>query len=307
MPKQSSRAQHPSSPGTAGAASVDEKGSLQVDGGAAAESREFALDATSTRNRSLNGDQTELCCSECWSRELDQLLTQAAKAGKDERESIRQTYPKLSQTLIWERIVLLGLTDRRRPPYREHEWTQIEDDILRAEYGNGRKGAHAATSKILALHPNWSHDAVAWRAQALGVANHRRTPTRRWNHQLDEALREQADCTLETIARRLGRSHKSILARIRRLGFDADFFGGHKTKDLVRYLRVNEAQVNAWVHLGWLTRKRGRITDDSFTSFCRDHPESIPFDKLTSEAQNWVRSLGYRAPATPQNAHAANQ
>ncbi len=279
-----------------------------MDGRAAAEPREDVVVAPDLTQGSLNGHRAEPNGSEFWPRELDQILTDAAKAGQDERESIKrihQAHPSLSTTLIWERIVYLGLTDRSRPPYQEHEWTPIEDDILRAEYGNGRKGAHSATSKIFALHPDWSHDAVAWRAQALGVANHRTTPTRRWNQQLDEALRELADCTLETIARRLGRSHKSVLARIRHLGFDASFFGGHKAKDLVRYLRVSEAQVNTWVHLGWLERKHGRITDNSFASFCRNHAESIPFDELTQEAQNWVRSLGYQAPVLPVNGLAA--
>ena len=301
MPKQSSRAQHPSSPGTAGAASVDEKRSVPFDGGTAAESREDAIVAPGITHRSQNG-------AACWTRELDQVLTDAVRAGKNERECIRlvhQTCPSLSRTLIWERIAYLGLNVRTRPPYREHLWTKIEDNILRAEYSNGRKGAHSATSKILALHPDWSHDAVAWRAQALGVANHRSTPTQRWSKQLDESLLELADCTLNTIARRLGRSHKSVLARIRHLGFGADFFGGLKTKDLVRYLRVSEAQVNSWVGLGWLKRKRRRITDDSFASFCRDHAECIPFDKMTLEAQNWVRSLGYQARVIPANGHAA--
>ena len=301
MPKQSSRAQHPPSPGTAGAASVDQNRSVPVEGGAAAESRENRIAGLDINKGSLSG-------ADCWTPELDQVLTDAIKAGKNERECIRlvqQAHPSLSRTLIWERIAYLELNVRTRPPYQEHLWTEIEDNILRAEYASGRKGAHSATSKILALHPDWSHDAVAWRAQVLGLANHRATPTRRWSQQLDESLRELAGCTLNTIARRLGRSHKSVLARIRHLGFGADFFGGLKTKDLVRYLRVSEAQVSSWVRLGWLKRKRRRITDDSFASFCRDHTECIPFDKMTLEAQNWVRSLGYEVPVIPVNGHAA--
>jgi hypothetical protein len=187
----------------------------------------------------------------------------------------------------------LGLTERTRPPYDTHDWTEREDAILIAEYGNGRDGAHAATKKILALHPDWTHDAVAWRAQALGVTNRRESPARRWDQKLDEMLRELADCTLETIARRLQRSPKAILARIRRLGFDATFFGGQKSKDLVRYLNVSERQIKSWVRLGWLRRKNRRITDDSLAQFCREHSELIPFESLTVEAQNWVRSIGY--------------
>jgi hypothetical protein len=228
---------------------------------------------------------------------LDDFLRQSARAHKDHErrsiETIRNTHPGFSKKMIWERIVYLGLTKRTRPPYDAHEWTEVEDDILRAEYGKGRDGAHSATRKILTLHPDWSHDAVAWRAQALGVTNRREAPNRRWDQKLDEALRELADCTLDTIARRLGRSPKAILARVRRLGFDATFFGGQKSKDLVRYLNVSEGQVKSWVRLGWLRRRNGRITDDSLAQFCREHSELIPFESLSVEAQNWIRSLGY--------------
>ena len=301
MPKQSSRAQHPSSPGLAGAASVDEKRSVPPDGGAGDESRERTESVplvTTSESPLGQHPQRDLC--DCWPRQLDQFLKAAASSNHDhERASIawiQQAHPRISKAQIWERIVYLGLTERKRPPYDEHEWTEVEDDILRSEYGNGRNGAHAAASKILTLHPDWSRDTIAWRAQVLGVANHRSGPTKRWTSALDEALRELADCSISTIAVRLGRSHKSVAARLRRLGFDAGFFGGQKTKDLMRYLSVSEIQVNAWVHQGWLVRKRARITDDSLARFCREHPDLIPFEQLTVEARNWVRSLGYRQP-----------
>ena len=296
-----------------GSASVDEKRNANFPSseGATPEPRDDTVVAphAGTLNGSPNGHGVKADPCDCWPRELDQFLRDAATANANHESAsiafIHQAHPGLSKTLIWERIVYLGLTSRKRPPYDAHEWTNVEDDILRSEYGNGRKGAHAATERLLALHPDWSHDAVAWRAQALGVTNHRRGPTRRWTQQLDEALRELADCKLETIARRLGRSHKAILARIRRLGLDAGFFGGQKTKDLVRYLSVSEIQVNSWVHLGWLTRKRGRITDDSLARFCREHGELIPFEYLTTEAQNWVRSMS-RQKSTKSNGHAAD-
>ena len=125
MPKQSSRAQHPPSPGTAGAASVDQNRSVPVEGGAAAESRENRIAGLDINKRSLSG-------ADCWTRELDQVLTDAIKAGRNERECIRlvqQAYPSLSKTLIWERIAYLELNVRTRPPYQEHLWTEIEDNI----------------------------------------------------------------------------------------------------------------------------------------------------------------------------------
>jgi hypothetical protein len=79
------------------------------------------------------------------------------------------------------------------------------------------------------------------------------------------------------------------LARLRRLGWTAEFFGGFKTKDLVLDLRVSEATVNAWVGRGWLQRKKGRITDKSLRSFCWHHPEEIPFETLAPETRSWLR------------------
>jgi hypothetical protein len=101
-------------------------------------------------------------------------------------------------------------------------------------------------------------------------------------------------CQLETIARRLKRSEQSVIARLRRLEWGADFFGGFKTKDLVLDLRVSEAQVNRWVRRGWLERKKGRITEDSLRWLCRHHPEEILFDALAPETQNWLKlSMDY--------------
>ncbi|MEQ1886591.1 MAG: hypothetical protein ABL967_16120 [Bryobacteraceae bacterium] len=303
MPKRTSRAQHPSSPGLAGAASVDQYGSASFPSseGAAPKLRE---ETDVSPQSGLNGfnkgnlNGTALC--NCWTAELDDFLRDSARSGEDHEkrsiDAILRSHPAIAKSVIWERIVYLGLTERTRQPYDVHKWTDVEDRILLAEYGNGREGAHGATVKILALHPEWTHDAVARRAHALGVTNHRVEPARRWDRGLDETLRELADCSLDTIARRLRRTPKAILARIRRLGFDAAFFGGHKTKDLIRYLNVSEAQVKAWVHAGWLMRKHRRITDESLAQFCREHSDMIPFESLTVEAQNWVRSLGYQRP-----------
>jgi hypothetical protein len=305
MPKRPSRAQHPSSPGSVGAASVDEKQSTNFssNGGAAIEPREAVALApyVGASNGSQNGDPSGTPCH-CWPSELDQFLKQAAKGDRShERTSIaliRQAYPQLSKAVIWDRIVYLGLTRRKRPPYEEHEWTQAEDDILRAEYGLGYTESNAAIDKILRLHPTWSRDTVIWRANVLGLTHRRPRPPQKWCPALDNALLSLMGCQLATIAERLRRSPKSIMSRLRKLGKDADFFGGYKTKDLMRDLNVTDGVVNRWVRLGWLVRKKRRITEESLCSLCRHHPEEIPFATLSPELQNWLtRSMGYRPPA----------
>jgi hypothetical protein len=201
----------------------------------------------------------------------------------------------LSERLIWSRIVYLGLTDRKRPPYREHEWTAVEDEILRSEYGRSRASSHEAIEKILAMHPGWSRDSIIWRARTLGLTQHRERPHQVWTPTADYLLLSLRGCQPDTIAKRLGCTKESAQSRLRRLGWGADFFGGFKTKDLVRDLRVPETAVKRWVRLGWLQRKKGRITEESLRWLCRNHPEEIPFEALAPVARNWLTlSLGYR-------------
>lgn len=235
---------------------------------------------------------------EAWPRYLDAYLKDFLGANRgqegDAITSIRASHPHLTRKRIWSRIVYLSLTNRKRAPYQKHEWGAQEDAILRSEYGQSRASSTRAIGKILTMHPDWSRDAIAWHARTLGLAQRRARSHERWSSTLDHYLLSLMDCQLDTIARRLRRSQKSILARLRRLGWTAEFFGGFKTKDLVLDLRVPEATVNDWVRRAWLQRKRGRITEESLRSLCRQHPEEIPFETLAPEARSWLRlSMDY--------------
>lgn len=180
------------------------------------------------------------------------------------------------------------INSRGRQRFQRHQWTAVEDGILLDGYGSSRASSHEAIDRILEMHPDWSRDAVVWRARVLGLTQQRTTPVERWKSTHDHFLLSLMGCQIDTIARRLNRSKKSVLARLRRLGWSADFFGGFKTKDLVVDLRVPETTVNYWVRNGWLERKKGRITEDSLRWLCRHHPEEIPFVTLAPEAQNWL-------------------
>jgi len=229
---------------------------------------------------------------EAWPPDLDRLLISLLSSeSNSERKvvsAIQASHCELGEDIIWARITYLGLTERKRRPYQKHEWTDAEDQILRNEYGRSRAASQKAIDKILELHPGWSRDAVVWRARTLGLTRHRSTPPEPWSPALDRYLLSLMGCQLDTIARRLGRSKKSVLARLRRLGWGADFFGGYKTKDLVLELLVPEAVVNGWVQRGWIERKRGRITEESLRWLCRHRPDEIPFEMLAPETQNWL-------------------
>lgn len=233
-----------------------------------------------------------------WSRELDGVLRAALDSGRGSESAaiatIRSLHPELTEEVIWSRIVYLGLTARQRPPYRSHHWTDREDAILRERYGHCKADRKAAIDAVLAMHPDWSRDAVVSRARALGLTQHSDSDRRPWSKALDHQLLSLMGQRLDTIARRLGRSEKAVLGRLRRLGWGADFFGGYKAKDLVADLGVTPGCVKRWLRLGWLERRKGRITEESLRTLCRLHPEEIPFDALRAETRNWlVRSMDY--------------
>lgn len=122
---------------------------------------------------------------------------------------------------------------------------------------------------------------------------------RRWSKESDYQLLMMAGLPVRLVAARLGRSEKSIRCRLRRLGMNAEFFGGYKTKDLVRDLRVDERTVNSWVRWGWLKRKAGRISEASIARLCREHPDAIPFSVLHPDIQQWLTlSFRYLEPET---------
>ena len=294
MPK-AATSQTPTSPGSAGAAEVQVRTNavplrLPTEG----VSSLYSIPSRTPNN----GHPRSFPSFETWPPELDdelrKVLLSTPGAERNAIAAIKDSHHELTEDLIWSRIVYLGLTNRKRAPYRKHEWTTEEDEILLNQYGSSRAASRKAIEHILRLHPDWSRDAVVWRARVLGLTQHRATAPQRWSSAQDHYLLSLMGCQLETIARRLNRSKKSVLARLRRLGWSADFFGGFKTKDLVLDLRVSEAVVEEWVRSGWLERKNGRITEESLRWLCRHHSEEIPFQSLTPEAQNWLTlSMGY--------------
>lgn len=69
---------------------------------------------------------------------------------------------------------------------------------------------------------------------------------------------------------------------------------GFKTKDLANDLQVSIRRVRRWRAKGYLECVSGRITEDSFERFCRNHPDKIPYRQLSRETQRWLDSFGYQ-------------
>lgn len=180
-------------------------------------------------------------------------------------------------------------------------WTAEDDDLLRSQYPLGKKAAIAAISAVQARHPGLTRREITKRARGLGLRCTGEVQRRDWDRGTDLVLLSLVHQPKEIIARRLGRSVESIVARLRRLGKSADFFGGFKAKDLAGVLEVSEADVRRWQRNGWLRRRRGRITEASLSAFCKAHPEEIPFGVLPPETQYWLVEVHGYPKGSPQS------
>ena len=113
--------------------------------------------------------------------------------------------------------------------------------------------------------------------------------------EIEELLNLSSTQTIRTIARKLGRTEKSVRRKLEQLGRTQELLTGFKTKDLARDLHVSVRQVRRWRARGYLDCVAGRITEESFEKFCRNHAEKIPYRQLSREIQLWLDGFGYPA------------
>jgi hypothetical protein len=225
-----------------------------------------------------------------WTRELDGRLAEFCKRGRDgEREALlafRKDHPQIPSATIWARMVYLGLTTSKRQPYSRHEWSPEDLQLLRSGYSNGRKGASRTIDALVELHPDWSRSVISWKAKSLGLSRKRKKTYQPWSGDADRQLISCEGFQLESVEKRMKRTKGSIWSRLLALDRGADFFGGFKTRELMKLLHLDKSAVRRLKRQGLLSCERGRITDDSVTSLCRDHPEKIPFETLSPDVQH---------------------
>jgi hypothetical protein len=224
-----------------------------------------------------------------WNRELDGVLREFCQRGRDgEREAIlaiRKDHPQISPATIWARMFYLGLTKSKRAPYSRHEWTPEDLQLMQSGYSNGRNGATRTIDALRERHPDWPRSVISWKAKSLGLSHKRK----KYQPRSGDADRQLISCEgyqLESVEKRMKRTKGSIWSRLLTLNRGADFFGGFKTRDLMKLLHLDASAVRRLKRQGLLFCERARITEDSVTSLCRDHPEEIPFETLSPDAQH---------------------
>jgi hypothetical protein len=235
---------------------------------------------------------------DCWIPELDDVLAEFCKRGRDgEREAIvaiRQGYPHISVATIWARMLYLGLTRWKRRPYSHHDWSPEDLQLLGSGYSDGRNGASRTIDVLLERHPDWSRSVVSWKAKSLGFSR-KRKGYQPWSENADRQLISCEGFQLESVEKRMKRTKGSIWSRLSVLDRGAEFFGGFKTKDLMELLHLDGPAIRRLKRRGLLRCERGRITEESVTSLCRDHSEEVPFETLSPETQHTlVEDYEYR-------------
>lgn len=236
-----------------------------------------------------------------WCRELDALLVDFCGRGRDGQRqamlAIPAMHPQISPQTTWARIVYLGLTTAKRPPYYRHEWSPEDVEVLRLGYSAGRKGASRTIEALLQRHPNWSRAAITWKAKSLGLSQKRDGAYRQWGEEADRKLISCEGFEMESVEKRMKRTIASIRSRLAVFERGAEFFGGFKTKELMELLHLDEARMRRLERRRLLRRQRGRITEDSLKSLCREHPEEIPFDTLDEATkQKLIADYEYAKP-----------
>ncbi len=224
-----------------------------------------------------------------WLRELDEVLVDFCSRGRaGQREAmlaIRASHPQISSGTIWARMVYLRLATSKRPPYGRHEWSPEDLELLQSGYGDGRNSASRTIDVLLERHPDWSRSVITWKARSLGLSRKREGGYRPWGEEADRNLISCEGFEMESVEKRMRRSIASIRSRLAVLDRGAEFFGGFKTKELMELLHLDESAIRRLERGHLLRRERGRITEDSLKSLCRQYPEEIPFETLDEEAQ----------------------
>ncbi len=123
------------------------------------------------------------------------------------------------------------------------------------------------------------------------------TRGRPWTPTEEERLVDAASSqTILKIAEALGRSEASVRLKLKSLGYNLSDLAGFKVKDLAALLGVTIRQVRRWRQKGYLRGQNGRITEESFSKFCRAHADKIPYSALAWDLKVWLRGFGYRPP-----------
>ena len=222
--------------------------------------------------------------------EIDAILRSVVIAEPKEVhtaiEDILKGWPGRTRGELWTRLRQLR-NDGRETRLHKAVWNEEDVEVLRACYAQGRGGARQAVKEILARHPDWRPRSVWHKASKLGLSA-RSENRKRWSPEDLGYLRWNAgEKPMGRIARKLGRSVKSIRQKLSSLGISGKVripkdYTLHRVATM---LGVSDRIVRVWFQEGLFGEpangKRNRFPSGprlgraALVAFCRKHPDRI--------------------------------
>lgn len=186
---------------------------------------------------------------------------------------------------LYCRALQMGLAHRR------YHFTSELLDELRAAYG-GNKRAITAGLDRLCRRTGWPRSAFKQEARRRGwiSSDHRRA----WTPAEVEALREKLGAVaLKQIAKTLGRSVESVMAKAEKLHLSRRIREGYTLDDLRTVFGEGPDKVRRWYERGLLGRGSAnghgvRIAEGEVARFMRAYPHEYSLRKVDQE---WFKAM----------------
>ena len=241
-----------------------------------------------------------LKADEFWTEEMDNVLRKGIQqGGVGERIAVAKILricPGLRTAVVWRRINRLRQTSSR--PQRRSgrfSWTEPADAVLLQAKVDGFKFAVAEVQRLT----GFPREAIMRRARKLGIHTCNSTGSMPWTDADVRFLLESVQhLSVKVIARELHRSEKAVWRKAGDLGLSAKCEEGYTVTEVIQKLHVWHRRLQSWVANGWIKIGRNRrITERSFRSFLREHPEELKWDLFDSETVEWLLEFGVTAPS----------
>jgi MerR HTH family regulatory protein len=222
--------------------------------------------------------------------EIDAILRSVVGAEPKEVhaaiQKILNGWPGRKRGEFWARLRQLRNNGRERG-LRNALWNEEDVEILRLWYAQGPGGARRAVKAIRARHPDWSPRSIWDKAASLGLSA--RSGNRKpWSAEEQGYLLWNAgEKPVGRIAKKLGRSVRSIRQKLSSLGVSGKVRNpkGYTLHRVAKMLGVSDRIVRLWFQEGLFgepaSRERNRsrsgpwVSQAGLVAFCRKHPGKI--------------------------------
>lgn len=171
---------------------------------------------------------------------------------------------------------------------RAYRWTPEQDEMLREGYRSSRNRADISgvLTRVCTLTGFPRHEAKQ-RARELELTVN---PNTYWSKEHVEFLMNHAgEKSMSQIAKILGRSYRSVRAKVSSVGISGQLRDGYSGRDLASIFGVAEETVGKWERRKWLSRgHNAKFSDASLQTFIRQHPAEYDLRRVD---QVWFKGL----------------